>query len=582
MNKTLSIALAGFSFIIDEHAYIKLSDYLSALRGSLDASEADEVMNDIEIRMVEIFKESLGKREVINDVDVEKVIAQIGTPEQIDEQEEAYYSESKQNTKKTKSGFAHSINGERQLFRDPGQQKIAGVCAGLAAYFGMDVTWMRLIWIGVFILLWVAPGSSFLVILLYVILWMVLPKAESASDYLKLKGKPLNFDNLKEESSKIVQFANESTQRVGEIYDNNKQNINQAGSSIWNVLKYIIGIFAFLCAAGAFIGMFAIFAAYNSGKMNVGDNLSFFLEENNIGYLVFAVAAIPVLVCAIGFLFLAIKIFSPKSKFTYVGRFLALLGLLWLAVIGIFAYCAISVESKFEGNNDEKENISINTKSDSIIIDSKNVEIPTAFKSYWGRIYSDKKTIYKHDYPYVKITRKADVAQPYLIINKDADGYNIPLRMTVPVSVVGNKILLPNHFSYPYEYRFRGYNVEYELVVPSKMVVVKNDKSRISYGGDDDNTDSSGNTDDSQDFDYDKYSKGETGITIEKNKIKINGNSIEYNSNDDKYIKINGKTYPIDSADDVLDRLKIDKADLKNLDIHIKDGKDEVRIKAGK
>lgn len=96
MNKTLSIGLAGFSFTIEEHAYIKLSDYLNALRSSLDVSEADEVMHDIEIRMVEIFKDSLGKREVINDTDVEKVIAQIGTPEKIEEQEEAYFSEKTQ------------------------------------------------------------------------------------------------------------------------------------------------------------------------------------------------------------------------------------------------------------------------------------------------------------------------------------------------------------------------------------------------------------------------------------------------------------------------------------------------------
>jgi hypothetical protein len=39
MNKTLSIGLAGFSFTIEEHAYIKLSDYLNALRSSLDASK---------------------------------------------------------------------------------------------------------------------------------------------------------------------------------------------------------------------------------------------------------------------------------------------------------------------------------------------------------------------------------------------------------------------------------------------------------------------------------------------------------------------------------------------------------------
>jgi phage shock protein PspC (stress-responsive transcriptional regulator) len=47
----------------------------------------------------------------------------------------------------------------------------------------MDITWMRLIWVGAFLFLWVAPGSSFLVVILYFILWAVLPKAESASDF---------------------------------------------------------------------------------------------------------------------------------------------------------------------------------------------------------------------------------------------------------------------------------------------------------------------------------------------------------------------------------------------------------------
>ena len=85
----LSIGLAGFSFTIEEHAYIKLSDYLNALRSSLDASEADEVMHDIEIRMVEIFRDSMAKREIINDMDIERVIAQIGSPVQIEDLHEA-------------------------------------------------------------------------------------------------------------------------------------------------------------------------------------------------------------------------------------------------------------------------------------------------------------------------------------------------------------------------------------------------------------------------------------------------------------------------------------------------------------
>ncbi|WP_449401258.1 PspC domain-containing protein [Chryseobacterium wanjuense] len=226
MNKTLSIGLAGFSFTIEEHAYIKLSDYLNALRSSLDASEADEVMHDIEIRMVEIFRDSLGKREVINDTDVEKVIAQIGTPEKIEEQEEAYYSE-KNNSRKNNTGTEYT--DKKQLFRDPERQKIAGVCAGLAHYVGMDITAMRAIWLGIFVLgIFTAAISSSLVVLLYIILWIVLPKAETAADFLKMKGKPMNFDNLKNESNKLVQFANESTQRVGEMYIESKPYINNA------------------------------------------------------------------------------------------------------------------------------------------------------------------------------------------------------------------------------------------------------------------------------------------------------------------------------------------------------------------
>ena len=170
MNKTLSIGLAGFSFTIEEHAYIKLSDYLAALRSSLDVSEADEVMHDIEIRMVEIFKDALGKREVINDADVERVIAQIGSPEKIEEQEEAYFSE-KTSTNKKEQRSSANFNGQKQLFRDPERAKLAGVCAGLAHYVGMDITAMRAIWLGVAIIGMFTAISTIIVVLIYIILY---------------------------------------------------------------------------------------------------------------------------------------------------------------------------------------------------------------------------------------------------------------------------------------------------------------------------------------------------------------------------------------------------------------------------
>ncbi|UQB69022.1 PspC domain-containing protein [Epilithonimonas zeae] len=572
MNKTLSIALAGFSFMIDEHAYIKLSDYLNALRNSLDAAEADEVMHDIEIRMVEIFKEVLAKREVINDSDVEKVIAQIGTPEQIDEQEEAYFSEGKQNKSKSSTSYSsYSSNSQKQLFRDPERQKVAGVCAGLAAYFGMDITWMRLIWVGAFLFLWVAPGSSFLVVILYFILWAVLPKAESASDFLKMKGKPLNFDNLKEESSKIVQFANETTTRAGEIYNENRPKIGSAGDSFLKVLKYCLAILLALMAAGCFIGLFAMMFAYGSDKFGMDNNLGFYLEENNLGYLLLAIAALPTIIFGVAFLLLSIKLFSPKSKFNYVGPVLGTLGIIWIILIGVLAASASSFNFRYSGQNEDYENISISVPNDTIYLDSKKVAIPENFKAYFGKIYSDKATIYKRDWPSVEITRREDIKTPYIIIKKEADGYNQPLKMKVPVEIRGNRILLPNYFEYPYEYRFRDYRLDYELVIPSKMKVINEKEYEVSTRGDDDDND-----------DNNIENNNHQGITVEENKIKINGTTIEYNSEDSDSVKINGKNYSKDSADVVLERMKLDdqvKKSIKDMNINIKDGKKEIHIK---
>lgn len=572
MNKTLSIALAGFSFTIDELAYIKLSDYLNALRNSLDASEADEVMNDIEIRMVEIFKETLGKREVINDSDVEKVIAQIGTPEQIDEQEEAYFSEGKQKQSKTGNAFSYTNNSQKQLFRDPERQKIGGVCAGLASYFGIEISWMRLIWIGAFIFLWIAPPSGMLVVVLYAILWAVLPKAESASDFLKMKGKPLNFDNLKEESGKIVQFANETTTRAGEIYTENKPKIGSAGDTILKVLKYCLAVWLALMAAGCFIGLFAMTFAYGSGKFGIDNNLGFYLEENNMGYLILAIAALPTIIFGVAFLLLSIKLFSPKTKFNYVGPVLGTLGIIWIVLIGVLAANASKFNFTYSGENEDYENISITAPnaSDTIYIDSKKVAIPENFKTYFNNIYSDKSKIYKKDYPNLEIRRRDNIKTPYLIVKREADGYNLPLKMKVPVEIVGNRIILPNYFEYPYEYRFRNYRLDYELVVPRNTKVINEKEYQVNI------------SDDNDDDDNDSNNNNNSGITVEKNKININGTTIEYNSEESDSVKINGKYYSKDSADVVLERMKLDekvKKSIEDLNINIKDGKKEISIK---
>ncbi len=569
MNKTLSIGLAGFSFTIEEHAYIKLSDYLNALRSSLDASEADEVMHDIEIRMVEIFKDSMAKREVINDSDVERVIAQIGSPETIEEQEEAYYSE--KNTKKTgNAGTGYS--DKKQLFRDPERQKIAGVCAGLAAYTGMEISWMRLIWVGAFIFLWIAPGSSFLVILLYFILWAVLPKAETASDFLKMKGKPLNFDNLKEESSKIVQFANETTNRAGEIYIENKPYINNAGSRIWNVFKYIIGVFFVFMAIISIIGVFVVFGIFGIDSNFPGaEEMKFLLDNDGLYNVFLALIIVGALIPTVLFSLLSIKIFSPKTKLRNIGW---VLGALFLTEICLGTFFGIGMAQKemfLKGHKEDTEEVSINTLSDTVYVDYKQVTIPQNFKGYDDDIYSDKVSVYEKDWIHVDVTRKADIKTPYLIIKKEAKGYNLPLNVSVPVEIVDNKVILPNYIKYPYEHRFRSYNIDYELVLPLKTVVIPAKNDGINFDGD-------LNADGISDNDQEKDEDG--NIKIENNKITVNGSTIEYNSDDKDSIIVNGKKVPKKEADKFMDSIKQNIKKMKGANINFKldEDKNEISI----
>ena len=65
---------------------------------------------------------------------------------------------------------ASVTGGPRKLMRSSTDKKIGGVCAGVADYFDLDPTLVRVIWV----LIVLCGGTG---LLLYVILWIVLPQA---------------------------------------------------------------------------------------------------------------------------------------------------------------------------------------------------------------------------------------------------------------------------------------------------------------------------------------------------------------------------------------------------------------------
>ena len=71
-----------------------------------------------------------------------------------------------------------------KLFRDEDNRQIAGVCAGLGRYFGLETSLIRIVWFLLgFIGIFSAGISTFMVAMVYVILWIIVPKGRTVRNF---------------------------------------------------------------------------------------------------------------------------------------------------------------------------------------------------------------------------------------------------------------------------------------------------------------------------------------------------------------------------------------------------------------
>jgi phage shock protein PspC (stress-responsive transcriptional regulator) len=180
MKITVSINLGGYSFNIDEDAYAELKRYLKNLELHFAGEESSsEILSDIESRMSELFRSKLTTyKQVINIEDVRQVESVMGTPEDISDNEGP----------SARDKF--SSPGYHRMYRDTDHRVIGGVCAGIAAYWNIELWLVRVIF---FVLAMMGVG-----ILIYLILYIVLPEARTTAEKIAMKGNPVNIHNIKD------------------------------------------------------------------------------------------------------------------------------------------------------------------------------------------------------------------------------------------------------------------------------------------------------------------------------------------------------------------------------------------------
>jgi phage shock protein PspC (stress-responsive transcriptional regulator) len=240
MKKTIPITIAGTLFYIEEDAYNKLKEYLDSVKSHFASYEdSGEIIADIESRMAEQFLENAKgtKEKIVTLTEVDKFISVMGNPADFGDNNEPHNNSKEQSTAQAKS---------RRLYRNPDDAIIAGVASGIAAYFGIDPIIVRLI----FVLVVFAGGSG---ILIYIILWIAIPQAKTATEKLQMRGEPINLES-------VNQMVKEKVEEVKK----NKSSISKGLGVIFRFFGIIVrGFFKILAKIiGLAIVIASVFAIF--------------------------------------------------------------------------------------------------------------------------------------------------------------------------------------------------------------------------------------------------------------------------------------------------------------------------------
>jgi len=479
MNKTIDIHLAQTLFSLDEQAYIILKKYLEKLEFVFIKTEGGkDILEDIEVRISELFSEiKTGERYVISVNEVEQVIETLGSPEDLAGEESETYE--------AKSNYTEP----KKLFRDTDDRFIGGVAGGLSHYVGVDSIWVRLI---LLILFFSSIGG---VVLVYILLWIIVPEATTTADKLKMKGEPVNVSNIKK---KIKEELDQVSNTVKEVdYENLGNQLKKKSKSFSDFLLQLVkGLFKL---AGLFIGIiFLVISSISLLGLFIGTILgsvftaiipnellqlgvSMDLPVIFIGLFIFLIAGIPFV-----FLFtLGLHLLGNSGQIMGRTPKLLLLGL-WvfaaiaLSIFGIIESKAFAVTSK-KSELIEWENNAADTLKIYVNEHQKYSETVTLFNDL-TIVENELGESYRLDNNVRLYIEKSKEDQPGLTIEKIAKGWSQKKaiknasEITYVHDLFNDQLVLDNFWISPISSKTNPEKVVINLALPEgKYVFIDND-----------------------------------------------------------------------------------------------------------
>lgn len=369
MKKTIIINIGNSIIHIEEDAYEILTAYLNEIKQHFTKNADDfEIVTDIENRIAEMFAEILEGRavQVINIIDVESVMAQMGSVQDFGGEEEEV-----PNT----NAFAN-YNSNKKLYRDTDEGVIAGVCSGLGHYLNIEARWVRLI---AFLLVFLG-GSG---ILAYLILWIAIPRAVSRSEKMAMKGEATNLhgyqrsfdeelaafkENMKSANEQLKPFVKHSGNFITEFVQTIGKIIGGTAKVFLKFLAVVFIFSGFTILVSLIICLTAFLGLWDS---NVYDFFPLSIINEGFRYEIVLGAFVVLFIPVLAFVLFAIRVAFNKMAINRTLSFALLT--IWLIGVGSTAYFATKVLSEFQSHAELVQSIPLETYPTYVVNIDKSV-----------------------------------------------------------------------------------------------------------------------------------------------------------------------------------------------------------------
>jgi len=233
----------------------------------------------------------------------------------------------------------------KKLFRNPDDKVLGGVASGLAAYFGIDPTVIRLLFV-----LTIFFGGAGLII--YIVLWLITPQAKTLTDKMQMKGEPVTLTNIESSIKKnfsVSETGEESTllkavlfpfRLVAVIFNNLGRALGpfltflgDAARVLFGLLLVLVGgaiLISLLFTGGITLGM-ATLQPYE-----VGLNIPMEVIRNSVSGAGLVFAWIALLMPALGLVISGISIIARRRLLSTAVVWTAV-GIWFVSLIGLAA-----------------------------------------------------------------------------------------------------------------------------------------------------------------------------------------------------------------------------------------------------